>query len=95
MAMKVATKEETPKISPSMEPRGMLTSIILMNNPLLRELTTPRKCPSVILVHILIGEERGGNTPRVMTLKSLRNPSHPLLMGKLKRGKKHNLGYLA
>jgi hypothetical protein len=32
---------------------------------------------------------------KAMTLKNLRNPSHPLLMGKLKRGKKQKLGYLA
>jgi hypothetical protein len=49
----------------------------------------------VRLVHILRGEERGGNIPRAMTLKSLRKSNHPLLMEKLKRGKKQKFGYLA
>jgi DNA polymerase III alpha subunit (gram-positive type) len=49
----------------------------------------------VKLVHIPRGEERRGNIPRAMTLKSLRNPNHPLSMEKLKRGKKQKFGYLA
>jgi len=67
----------------------MLTSRI----HLVRELTAPRNYPIVRLFHILKGKERGGSIPRTMTLKSLRNPSHPLLMGILKRGKKHKLSY--
>jgi hypothetical protein len=95
MILKVETQEEAPQRRPNMEPRGMLTSRTHLENPLVRELTAPRNCPVVRLVHILRGEERGRNIPRAMTLKSLRNPSHPLLMGRLKRGKKHKLGYLA
>jgi hypothetical protein len=54
------------------EPRGMLTSKIQLKNPLVRELTTPRNCLAMRLVYILIGEERGGNIPKNMTLKRLR-----------------------
>jgi hypothetical protein len=46
------------------------------------------------LVHIPRGEERRGNIPRVMTLKSSRNPNHPLSMEKLRRGKKQKFGLL-
>jgi hypothetical protein len=95
MTLIVATQEESPQIRSNMEPRGMLTARIHLDNPLVRELKVPRNCPPVGPVHILKGEERGGNIPRVMTLKSLRNPSHPLLMGILKGGKKQKLGYLA
>jgi hypothetical protein len=74
---------------------GMLMPRIQLKNPLVRKLTTPRNCLVVRLVHILRGEERRGNIPRAMTLKSLRNPNHPLSMEKLKRGKKQKFGYLA
>jgi hypothetical protein len=57
--------------------------------------TTPRNFLEVRLVYLLRGEERGGNIPEAMTLKSLRNPNHPLLMEILRRGKKQKLGYLA
>jgi hypothetical protein len=77
-----------------MDPRGMLTLMIHLKNPLVRELTVPRNCPTTRLVHILRGEERGGNIPRAMTLKSLRKPNHLLLMEKLKRGKKQKFGFL-
>jgi hypothetical protein len=95
MSLKVAIQEEPPQRRPNMEPKGIITSRIHLENPLVRDLTAPRNYSIVRLVHILRGEERGGNTPRPMTLKSLRNPSHPLLMGILKMGKKLNLGFLA
>jgi hypothetical protein len=46
MALKVATQEEAPQRRPNMEPRGMLTSRIHLENPLVRELKAPRNCPS-------------------------------------------------
>jgi len=95
MALKVETQEGAPHIRSNMELRGMLTSRIHLENLLVREMTTPRNYPIVRLVHILIGEERGGSISRSMNLKSLRNPSHPLFMGRLKRGKKQKLGYLS
>jgi hypothetical protein len=49
----------------------------------------------VRLIHIPRGEERRGSIPRSMTLNILRNPNHPLLMEKLKRGKKQKFGYLS
>jgi hypothetical protein len=95
MVLKVTTQEEAPQRRPNMEPRGMLTSSIQLKNPLVRELTTPKNCLLVRLVYILRGEERGGNIPGAMTLKILRKPNNPLLMEKLKRGKKQKLGYSA
>jgi len=59
MALNVATREEEPQIRPNMEPRGMITPRIHLENPLVREMTSPRNCLAVRLVHILIGEERG------------------------------------
>jgi hypothetical protein len=86
MALKVEIQEETPQRRSNMERRGMLTSRIHLENPLVRDLITPWKFLAVKLAHILRGEERGGNIPRTMTLKSLRKPRYPLLMGRLKRG---------
>jgi hypothetical protein len=64
------------------------------NNPLVSKLTTPRNTlVEKLLFHIPRGEERRGNTPRAMTLENLRNPNHPLLMDKLRRGKKNKFGY--
>jgi hypothetical protein len=94
MVLKVAMQEEALPRRPNMEPRGMPKSKTHLKNPLVKEHKAPRNCPTVRLVHILRGEERGESTPRVVTLKNLRNPSHPLLMGKSKRGKKQKLGYL-
>jgi hypothetical protein len=62
-------------------------------NPLVRKLKTPRNILVDKLFHIPRGEERRGNIPRALTLKSLRNPNHPLLMEKLKKGKKKKFGY--
>jgi hypothetical protein len=78
-----------------MDPRGMLTPRIQLKNHLVSELTTPRNCLTVRIVYILRGEERRGNIPEAMALKSLRNPNHPPLMERLRRGKKNKLGYLA
>jgi hypothetical protein len=86
MALKVAAQEETPQRRPNMDPRGMLTLMIHLKNPLVRELTVPRNCPTTRLVHILRGEERGGNIPREMTLKSLRKTKPPTFDGEIKKG---------
>jgi hypothetical protein len=64
-------------------------------NPLVRKLKNPRDILVEKLVQILRGEERRGNIPRAMTLKSLINPIHPLSMEKLIRGKKQKFGCLA
>jgi hypothetical protein len=93
MAPKITTQEEAPQIRFDMEPRSMLTSRIHMKNPLVRELIVLRNCLLVGVTHLFKGEERGEIMLRVVTLKSLRNQSHPLLMGILKRGKKHKLSY--
>jgi hypothetical protein len=70
----------------------MLIVRIHLENPLVRDLKAPRNFPVVGPTHILIGEEIRGNIPRAMTLKNLRNPSHPLLMGRLKSEKKYKFG---
>jgi hypothetical protein len=64
-------------------------------NPLVRKLKNPRNLLVSKLVHIPRGKERRGNIPRVMTLKSSRNPNQPLSMEKLIKGKTHNFGCLA
>jgi hypothetical protein len=94
MAMKITSEEEAPQRRPGMEPRSMLTSRIHPKNPLVRKLIVPRNCLAVGLVQIFRGEERRENVLRAVTLKSLRKPSHPLLIGRLRRGEKHKIGYL-
>jgi hypothetical protein len=46
------------------------------------------------LAHILKGKERSERIPKVMTLKSLRKPNHPLSMERLRKGKRQKLGCL-
>ena len=87
MVMKVATQGGAPQRRLNMEPRDAN-----QKNPLVRKMTTPRNLLVAKLVHIFRGEERRGNIPRAMTLKSLRKPNHPLSMEKLKRGKKKKFG---
>jgi hypothetical protein len=48
----------------------------------------------VKLVRILKGKERSENIPKVMILKSSRNPNHPLSMERLRKGKRKKLGCL-
>jgi hypothetical protein len=88
MVLKVATQGGAPQKSPNMEPRDTQ-----WNNPLVRKLTTLRDILVAKLVHIPKGEEKRGNIPSAMTLKSLRNPNHPLSMEKLGRGDKKKFGY--
>jgi hypothetical protein len=95
MALEIETQEEATQRRPDMEPRSMLTLIVHLKYLLVRKLTFPRNCLAVRLVHLFRGEEKGENELRAMALKILRKPSHPLFMGILRRGKKHNLGYLA
>jgi hypothetical protein len=90
MALKVATQGGAPQRRPNMEPRDTRRK-----NPPVRKLTTPRNPLVEKLVHIPRGKERRGNIPRVMTLKSSRNPNHPPSMEKLRRGKKQKFGFLA
>jgi hypothetical protein len=47
MALKVTTQEEAHQRRPNMEPRGMLTTRIHLENPLVREMKAPRNCPVV------------------------------------------------
>jgi hypothetical protein len=89
MVLKVATQGGAPQRRPDMEPRD-----IQRDNPLARKLTTPRNFLVARLVHIPRREERRGNIPRAMTLRSLINPNHPLSMEKLKRGKKQKFDCL-
>jgi hypothetical protein len=89
MVLKVSPQGGGPQRRPNMDPRD-----IQRKNPLVRKLTTPRNFLAMRLVHIPRGEERRGNIPRVMTLKSLRKSNHPLSMEKLKRGKKQKFFYL-
>jgi hypothetical protein len=88
MVLKVATQGGAPQRRPNMESRDTH-----WKNPLVRKLKTPRDILVEKLVHIPRGEERRGNIPRAMTLKSLRKPNHPLSMERLRRGKKKKFGY--
>jgi hypothetical protein len=63
-------------------------------NPLERKLTTPRNRLVEKLAHNLKGKERSEIIPKVMTLKSSRNPNHPLSMEKLRKGKRKKLDCL-
>jgi hypothetical protein len=90
MVLEVATQGGAPQSRPNMEPRDTQ-----WKNPLVKKLTNPRNLLVARLVHIPRREERRGNIPRAMTLKSLRNSNHPLSAEKLRRGKKHKFGCLA
>jgi hypothetical protein len=46
------------------------------------------------IFHILKGKERREIISKVMTLKSSRNPNHPLSMEILRKGKRKELDYL-
>jgi hypothetical protein len=85
--LKEATQRGTPQGRPNMEPRDTHRK-----NSLVRKLTNPRNLLVEKLVRIPRREGRRGNIPRVMTLKSSRNPNHPLLMDKLRRGKNQKFG---
>jgi hypothetical protein len=95
MALKVTTREEAPQRRNIMEARCMLTSRTHLKNPLVSEHITPRNFLVVKPVHPFRGEERGERVLRFMTLKSLRKIIHPLLIDRLRRRKKQDLGYLA
>jgi hypothetical protein len=56
-------------------------------SPLGRKLATPRDLLVEKIAHILKGEERSERIPKVMNLRSLRNPNHPLSMERLRKGK--------
>jgi hypothetical protein len=79
MVLKIETQGKAPQRRPNMEPRGMLTTRICLKNTQVRELTTPSNFIAMRLVHTLRGEERGRKIPRVMALKSLRKPNHPIV----------------
>jgi hypothetical protein len=59
-----------------------------------RKMATPRGLLVAKLAHILRRREIIESIPKVMTLKSSRNPNHPLLMWKLRKGKRQKLGCL-
>jgi hypothetical protein len=63
-------------------------------NPLGRKLTTQRDILLAKLAHILKGKGRSKIVPKFMTLKSSRNPNHPLSMVILRKGKRNKLGFL-
>ena len=87
MVLKVATQGGPPQRRLNVELRDTHRK-----NPLVRKITTPRNLLVENLVHIPKGKERRGNILRVMTLKSLRKPNHPLLMERLRRGNKNKFG---
>jgi hypothetical protein len=89
MVLKVATQGGSPQRRPNMEPRDTKSK-----NPLVRKMTNPRDILEEKLIHIPKGEERRGNIPRAMNLKSLRKQNHPLSMEKLRRGKKQKFWLL-
>jgi hypothetical protein len=55
-------------------------------SPLERKLSTPRDLLVEKLAHILKGKERSKSIPKVMILKSSRNPNHPLSIERLGKG---------
>jgi hypothetical protein len=57
-------------------------------SPLERKLATLRDLLVAKLVRILKGKERSESIPKVMILKSSRNPNHPLSMERLRKGKR-------
>jgi hypothetical protein len=59
-----------------------------------RKLATPRDLLVANLVRILKGKERREIIQKVMILKNLKNPNHPLSMEILRKGKRHKHGYL-
>jgi hypothetical protein len=59
-----------------------------------RKLATQRDLLVEKLAHILKGKGRSESIPKVMTLKSSRNPNHPLSMVRLRKGKRQKLGCL-
>jgi hypothetical protein len=85
----VATLGEVPQGRPNLEARDMH-----QENPLERKLSTLRDILVEKLAHILKGKERSERIPKVMTLKSSRNPNHPLSMERLRKGKRKKLGSL-
>jgi hypothetical protein len=87
MVRKVATPGGEPQGRPNMEPRDTHQNVSLGT------LATPRNILVAKLVPILRREERRGNIPRVMTLKSSRKPNQPPSMDRLRRGKKQKFGY--
>jgi len=82
MVLKVVMKEEALPRRHEMEPRGMPKPKMHLKIPPVKGHKAPRNYPTVKLVHILRGKERRGSTPRAVTPKNLRKPSHPLLMEK-------------
>jgi hypothetical protein len=63
-------------------------------SPLERKLETPRSLLVEKLAHILKGKERSESIPKVMILKSSRNPNDPLSMERLGKEKRLKLGCL-
>jgi hypothetical protein len=63
-------------------------------SPLERKLATLRDLLVANLVCIIKGKERSEIIPKVMILKSSRNPNLPLSVEILRRGKRQNLGFL-
>jgi hypothetical protein len=85
----VATQGEAPRGSPNLEARDAHRE-----SPLERELTTLRNLLVAKLAHILRRNEISKSIPKFMTLKSSRNPNHPLSMERLRKGKRQKLGCL-
>jgi hypothetical protein len=85
----VATQGEVPRGRPNLE-----AGDAHQESPLERERETLRDLLVEKLAHILRRKERSESIPKVTTLKSSRNPNHPLSMEILRRGKRQKLGCL-
>jgi hypothetical protein len=63
-------------------------------SPLERKLATSRDLLVAKLAHIIKGKERRESIPKVMILKSSRNPNHLLSMERLRRENRQKLDCL-
>jgi hypothetical protein len=85
----VATLGGVPRVRSNLETGGTHRE-----SPLERKLATLRGPLVEKLAHILKGKERNRSIPKVVILKSSRNPNHPLSTDRLRKGKKQKLGCL-
>jgi hypothetical protein len=85
----VATQGEVPRERPNLE-----VGDAHRESPLERERENLRDILAAKLAHILRRKERSESIPKFMTLKSSKNPNHPLSTERLGKGKKQKLGFL-
>jgi hypothetical protein len=85
----MTTLGEVPRRRPNLE-----AGDTHRQSPLERKLATLKDLLVAERAHILKGKERSGSIPKIMILKSSRNPNHPLSMERLRREKRLKLGCL-